>query len=149
MVLARDSVFRSGYIPGVFSFVVIILTIMLYCSFRSAGLLSFYVFWSRSILTFLGGGAGGINLRVFRVLFINCFLLCWLLFLCWLVYSLFIVLWVLCGCFYCVVMMYWLVVYFMFVWFLPLLVKSTEHTLLPAQIHILTHVKRNIPQLYT
>jgi len=32
MVLARKSVFHSGYFPGFFLFVVIILTIILYCT---------------------------------------------------------------------------------------------------------------------
>jgi NADH-ubiquinone oxidoreductase chain 4 len=33
MVLARESVFRSNYFSGFFLFVVIVLTIMLYCTF--------------------------------------------------------------------------------------------------------------------
>jgi len=43
MVLARESVFRLGYFSGLFLFVVIILTIMSYCTFRRSGLL-FYIF---------------------------------------------------------------------------------------------------------
>jgi hypothetical protein len=37
MVLARESIFRLGYFSGFFLFVVIILTIMLYCTFRRIG----------------------------------------------------------------------------------------------------------------
>ena len=44
MVLARESIFGLGYFSGLFLFVVIILTIMLYCTFRRIGLLSFYIF---------------------------------------------------------------------------------------------------------
>jgi hypothetical protein len=43
MVVARESVFRSGYFPGFFLFVVIILTIILYCTFRRVGLPSFFI----------------------------------------------------------------------------------------------------------
>jgi hypothetical protein len=45
MFLARESVFRSGYFSGLFVFVVVILAIMLYCTFRRVGLLPFYVFF--------------------------------------------------------------------------------------------------------
>jgi len=34
MVLARESIFRLGYFSGFFLFIVIVLTIMLYCTFR-------------------------------------------------------------------------------------------------------------------
>jgi len=44
MVLARKSIFRSGYFPVFFLFVVIILTIILYCSFRRVCLPSFYIY---------------------------------------------------------------------------------------------------------
>jgi len=43
-VLARESIFRLGYFSGFFLFVVTILTIMLYCTFRRIGLLSFYIY---------------------------------------------------------------------------------------------------------
>jgi NADH-ubiquinone oxidoreductase chain 4 len=45
MILAREAVFRSGYFSGFFVFVVVVLAIMLYCTFRRAGLLSCYVFF--------------------------------------------------------------------------------------------------------
>jgi len=45
MILARESVFRLGYFSGFFVFVVIALTIMLYCIFRRISLLSFYIFF--------------------------------------------------------------------------------------------------------
>jgi len=45
MILARESVFRSGYFPGFSIFIIIItLTIILYCTFRRISLLSFYIF---------------------------------------------------------------------------------------------------------
>jgi len=44
MILARDSIFRLGYFSELFLFVVIILTIILYCTFRRIGLLTFYIF---------------------------------------------------------------------------------------------------------
>jgi len=50
MILARESIFRSGYFPGFFIFVVIFLTIMLYCTFRRVGLLSFYVFFESRLI---------------------------------------------------------------------------------------------------
>jgi len=45
MVLARESIFRLGYFSGFFLFVVIFLTIMLYCTFRRVDSLSFYIFF--------------------------------------------------------------------------------------------------------
>jgi NADH-ubiquinone oxidoreductase chain 4 len=50
MVLARESIFRLSYFSGFFLFVVIILTIILYCTFRSVGLLSFYVFFESRLI---------------------------------------------------------------------------------------------------
>jgi len=50
MVLARESTFRLGYFSGFFLFVVIILTIMLYCTFRRLGLLSFYIFFESRLI---------------------------------------------------------------------------------------------------
>ena len=44
IILARESIFRLGYFSGFFIFVVIALTIMLYCTFRRISLLSFYIF---------------------------------------------------------------------------------------------------------
>nr|AQP27868.1 NADH dehydrogenase subunit 4 [Anoplotermes banksi]URH16679.1 NADH dehydrogenase subunit 4 [Anoplotermes banksi] len=50
MILASESILRSGYFPGFFVFVVIFLTIMLYCTFSSLGLLSFYIFFESSLI---------------------------------------------------------------------------------------------------
>nr|YP_009350866.1 NADH dehydrogenase subunit 4 [Pseudacanthotermes militaris]AQP27970.1 NADH dehydrogenase subunit 4 [Pseudacanthotermes militaris] len=50
MVLASESVFRLFYFPGFFLFVVIFLTIMLYCTFSSVSLLSFYIFFESSLI---------------------------------------------------------------------------------------------------
>nr|YP_009350619.1 NADH dehydrogenase subunit 4 [Labritermes buttelreepeni]AQP27469.1 NADH dehydrogenase subunit 4 [Labritermes buttelreepeni] len=50
MVLASESVYRSGYFPGFFSFVVVSLSITLYCTFSSVGLLSFYIFFESSLI---------------------------------------------------------------------------------------------------
>jgi len=43
--LFRESIFRLGYFSGFFLFVCIVLTIMLYCTFRRIGLLSCYTFF--------------------------------------------------------------------------------------------------------
>lgn len=48
--MARESVFRSGYFSGFFVFVVIILTIILYCTFRRISLLSFYIFFESRLI---------------------------------------------------------------------------------------------------
>jgi NADH-ubiquinone oxidoreductase chain 4 len=48
--LARESNFRLGYFSGLFLFVVIILTIILYCTFRRIGLLSFYIFFESRLI---------------------------------------------------------------------------------------------------
>nr|YP_009250683.1 NADH dehydrogenase subunit 4 [Heterotermes tenuior]AMX23012.1 NADH dehydrogenase subunit 4 [Heterotermes tenuior] len=50
MILASESVLRSNYFPGFFLLVVIFLTIMLYCTFSSVGLLSFYIFFESSLI---------------------------------------------------------------------------------------------------
>nr|AQP29942.1 NADH dehydrogenase subunit 4 [Diversitermes sp. A TB-2017] len=50
MVLASESVFRSGYFPGFFLFVTLSLTILLYCTFSSISLLSFYIFFESSLI---------------------------------------------------------------------------------------------------
>ena len=50
MVLARESIFRLGYFSGFFLFVVIVLAIMLYCTFRRVGLLSFYIFFESRLI---------------------------------------------------------------------------------------------------
>lgn len=50
MVLARESVFRLGYFSGFFLFVIIALTILLYCTFRRISLLSFYIFFESRLI---------------------------------------------------------------------------------------------------
>nr|QZK21319.1 NADH dehydrogenase subunit 4 [Amitermes sp. ANIC 0041] len=50
MILASESIFRLGYFSGFFLFVVIMLTIMLYCTFSSMSLLSFYIFFESSLI---------------------------------------------------------------------------------------------------
>lgn len=50
IVLARESVFRLGYFSGFFLFVVIALTILLYCTFRRISLLSFYIFFESRLI---------------------------------------------------------------------------------------------------
>ena len=45
IILARESIFRFGYFSDFFIFVVIALTIMLYCTFRRISLLSFYIYF--------------------------------------------------------------------------------------------------------
>ena len=53
IILARVSVFQLGYLSGFFVFVVIALTIILFCTFRRISLLSFYIFLeSRLIPTY-------------------------------------------------------------------------------------------------
>jgi hypothetical protein len=47
MVLARESIFRLSYFSGFFLFVVIILTIMLYCTFRRVLINWFSWWWAR------------------------------------------------------------------------------------------------------
>ena len=49
LVLARESIVRFGYFSGFFIFVVL-LTIMLCCTFRRVSLLSFYVYFFESRL---------------------------------------------------------------------------------------------------
>nr|YP_009250475.1 NADH dehydrogenase subunit 4 [Coptotermes heimi]AMX22674.1 NADH dehydrogenase subunit 4 [Coptotermes heimi] len=50
MILASESVLRSNYFPGFFLFVVVFLVTMLYCTFSSIGLLSFYIFFESSLI---------------------------------------------------------------------------------------------------
>jgi len=50
MVLARESIFHLSYFSGFFLFVVIFLNIMLYCTFRRVGLLSFYIFFESRLI---------------------------------------------------------------------------------------------------
>ena len=53
MVLARESVFRLRYFSGFSLFVVIVLTILLYCTFRRISLLSFYIFFESRLISTL------------------------------------------------------------------------------------------------
>nr|YP_009350346.1 NADH dehydrogenase subunit 4 [Hypotermes makhamensis]AQP26844.1 NADH dehydrogenase subunit 4 [Hypotermes makhamensis] len=50
MILASESVFRSYYFPGFFLFVIVFLVSMLYCTFSSVSLLSFYIFFESSLI---------------------------------------------------------------------------------------------------
>jgi len=50
MVMARESVFRFNYFSGFFVFVVVALTIILYCTFRRISLLSFYIFFESRLI---------------------------------------------------------------------------------------------------
>nr|YP_009351373.1 NADH dehydrogenase subunit 4 [Foraminitermes rhinoceros]AQP29422.1 NADH dehydrogenase subunit 4 [Foraminitermes rhinoceros] len=50
MILASESVFRVNYFPGFFVSVVIILVVLLYCTFSSISLLSFYIFFESSLI---------------------------------------------------------------------------------------------------
>nr|AQP29359.1 NADH dehydrogenase subunit 4 [Microtermes sp. E16] len=50
MILASESVFRLYYFPGFFLFVIVALVVMLYCTFGSISLLSFYVFFESSLI---------------------------------------------------------------------------------------------------
>jgi hypothetical protein len=43
-ILTQEFVFRLEYFSGIFLSVVIVLTILFYCTFRRIGLLSFYIF---------------------------------------------------------------------------------------------------------
>lgn len=50
MILARESVFRFSYFPGFFVFVIVFLTVMLYCTFSRISLLSFYFFFESRLI---------------------------------------------------------------------------------------------------
>nr|UXD79072.1 NADH dehydrogenase subunit 4 [Prorhinotermes inopinatus] len=50
MVLASEAGFRSGFFSGLFLFIVIFLCTMLYCTFSSTSLLSFYIFFESSLI---------------------------------------------------------------------------------------------------
>nr|URX54482.1 NADH dehydrogenase subunit 4 [Neotermes sp. 8 AB-2022a] len=50
MIMASESVFRSSYYSGLFLFFVILLIIMLFCTFGSVGLFSFYLFFESSLI---------------------------------------------------------------------------------------------------
>jgi len=48
--MARESVFRFNYFSGFFVFVVVALTVILYCTFRRISLLSFYIFFESRLI---------------------------------------------------------------------------------------------------
>nr|UQJ75243.1 NADH dehydrogenase subunit 4 [Glyptotermes sp.] len=50
MIMASESVFRSVYYPGLFMSFVVLLMIMLFCTFSSINLFSFYLFFESSII---------------------------------------------------------------------------------------------------
>nr|YP_009250319.1 NADH dehydrogenase subunit 4 [Periplaneta lateralis]AMW91074.1 NADH dehydrogenase subunit 4 [Periplaneta lateralis] len=50
MIMASESIFRYSYYSNFFLFVVIILTIMLYCTFGSLSMFSFYLFFEGSLI---------------------------------------------------------------------------------------------------
>jgi NADH-ubiquinone oxidoreductase chain 4 len=50
MIMARESVFRSAYYSGLFLFFVVFLTIVLFCTFSSINLFSFYLFFEVRIV---------------------------------------------------------------------------------------------------
>nr|URX52658.1 NADH dehydrogenase subunit 4 [Kalotermes hilli] len=50
MVMASESVLRSGYYPGLFLVVIILLMIMLFSAFSSVNLFSFYLFFEGSLI---------------------------------------------------------------------------------------------------
>nr|URX54014.1 NADH dehydrogenase subunit 4 [Glyptotermes sp. 14 AB-2022a] len=50
MVTASESVLRSGYYSGLFLGFIVLLMIMLFCTFSSVGLFSFYLFFESSLI---------------------------------------------------------------------------------------------------
>jgi NADH:ubiquinone oxidoreductase subunit 4 (subunit M) len=70
MVLARQSVFRSGFSLVFFVFIIIVLTIILYCAFRRVGLFFYVVFESRLIPTLFLIWGWGISQSRFTLGFI-------------------------------------------------------------------------------
>ena len=63
MVLASEAVFRSGFFSGLFLFIVLFLCTMLYCTFRSISLLSFYIFFDSRLIPTLFFILGGFKFR--------------------------------------------------------------------------------------
>ena len=87
MVSARKPIFCLGYFSGVFRFVIIVLTIILYCTFRRIGLLPFYIFLRAYLFPVcFQFWVGVFNLSEFRLGFICCVILYWLLFPRWFVF---------------------------------------------------------------
>nr|YP_010621053.1 NADH dehydrogenase subunit 4 [Protagonista lugubris]WAX39436.1 NADH dehydrogenase subunit 4 [Protagonista lugubris] len=50
MMMASESIFRNSYYENFFLFIVIMLTIMLYCTFGSLSMFSFYLFFEGSLI---------------------------------------------------------------------------------------------------
>nr|URX54027.1 NADH dehydrogenase subunit 4 [Neotermes cubanus] len=50
MIMASESIFRSVFYPGLFLFFVVLLVIMLFCTFGSTNFFSFYLFFESSIV---------------------------------------------------------------------------------------------------
>nr|URX54105.1 NADH dehydrogenase subunit 4 [Neotermes sp. 4 AB-2022a] len=50
MITASESILRSSYYSGLFLFFVVLLIIMLFCTFGSVGLFSFYLFFESSLI---------------------------------------------------------------------------------------------------
>nr|YP_009373411.1 NADH dehydrogenase subunit 4 [Neostylopyga rhombifolia]AQD17632.1 NADH dehydrogenase subunit 4 [Neostylopyga rhombifolia] len=50
MIMASESVFRYNYYSNFFLFIIIMLTMMLYCTFSSLSMLSFYLFFEGSLI---------------------------------------------------------------------------------------------------
>nr|URX52723.1 NADH dehydrogenase subunit 4 [Incisitermes nr. barretti] len=50
MIMASESILRSVYYSGLFMFFVVLLAILLFCTFSSVGLFSFYLFFESSII---------------------------------------------------------------------------------------------------
>nr|UQJ75256.1 NADH dehydrogenase subunit 4 [Paraneotermes simplicicornis] len=50
MIMASESIFRSGYHPGLFLVFVVLLMFTLFCTFGSINLFSFYLFFESSII---------------------------------------------------------------------------------------------------
>nr|UQJ75269.1 NADH dehydrogenase subunit 4 [Pterotermes occidentis] len=50
MIMASESILRSVYYPGLFMFFVVVLVLMLICTFSSINLFSFYLFFESSLI---------------------------------------------------------------------------------------------------
>jgi NADH:ubiquinone oxidoreductase subunit 4 (subunit M) len=50
IIMARESIFRSVYYPGFFLFFVVLLAVMLFCTFSRINLFSFYLFFESRLI---------------------------------------------------------------------------------------------------
>ena len=111
MVSARESVFHSGYFPGIFPFLLLFF-LLLCCTVLLEDLVCCLFIFSLKVDQFLlvcfQYWIGDTSQSKFGLVFIY-FMLCWLLFLHWLVFYLFIVHSVRCAYFYYMIV-FWLVV---------------------------------------